>query len=87
MIYTHAQIWRAIDRFAAYHDTTPSGLAKRAGLDATTFNPSKRISPAGRPRWPSLETVAAICMATDTSFSSFANTVEAARATRQGEAA
>ncbi|WP_322098918.1 hypothetical protein [Microvirga roseola] len=39
---------------------TPSALARRAGCDATTFNPSKRTSPEGRDRWPSTETLAKI---------------------------
>ena len=45
---THNQIWTAIDRLAARAKLTPSGLAKKAGLDPTTFNKSKRITP-GRP--------------------------------------
>ena len=39
---THAQIWSAIDRLAARAGLTASGLARRAGLDPTTFNKSKR---------------------------------------------
>jgi len=39
---THPQIWRAIDALAARHGMSPSGLAKLAGLDPTTFNKSKR---------------------------------------------
>ena len=46
---THAQIWSAIDRLAARASLSASGLAKRAGLDPTTFNKSKRIT-ARRPR-------------------------------------
>jgi len=55
---THAQIWMAIDRLAARAKLSASGLAKRAGLDPTTFNKSKRITPDGRARWPSTESVA-----------------------------
>jgi phage repressor protein C with HTH and peptisase S24 domain len=54
---THAQIWSAIDRLAARAGLSPSGLAKRAGLDPTTFNKSKRITQDGRARWPSTESV------------------------------
>ena len=51
---THAQIWSGIDRLAHRAGLTPSGLARRAGLDPTTFNPSKRTSADGaKPRWPS----------------------------------
>lgn len=55
---SHRQAWRQIDLLAKRHGLTPSGLARRAGLDATTFNPSKRISKDGRERWPTLESVA-----------------------------
>lgn len=46
------QIWGAIDALAERYRMTPSGLAKRAGLDLTTFNRSKRIGADGRQRWP-----------------------------------
>ena len=64
---THAQIWTAIDRLAARAGLSASGLAKKAGLDPTTFNKSKRITPDGRARWPSTELVAKSLSATDTS--------------------
>ena len=41
---THAQVWSAIDRLAARAGLSASGLARRAGLDPTTFNKSKRIT-------------------------------------------
>jgi phage repressor protein C with HTH and peptisase S24 domain len=68
---THAQIWNALDRLAARCKLTPSGLAKRAGLDPTTFNKSKRITPEGRPRWPSTESVAKALAATNTKVDTF----------------
>ena len=37
-----------------------SGLAKKAGLDPTSFNPSKRNGPDGRPRWPTTESIARV---------------------------
>ena len=55
---THANVWRAIDRIAAMHGMTASGLARKAGLDSTVFNVSKRVSPTGKNRWLSTETVA-----------------------------
>ena len=55
---THEQIWTALDRLAERSGLSPSGLAKRAGLDPTTFNKSKRITSDGRERWPSTESVA-----------------------------
>ena len=68
---THSQIWSAMDRLAQRAGLSPSGLAKRAGLDPTTFNKSKRITPDGRPRWPSTESVAKSLAATNTSFPTF----------------
>ena len=50
---SHDKIWAAIDRLAERHQLTPSGLARRAGLDPTSFNKSKRIASDGRMRWPS----------------------------------
>lgn len=73
MRLTHEQIWRGIDKLAAHADTSPSGLARRAGLDATTFNPSKRFSADGRkPRWPSTESLAKALSAANMGFEDFA---------------
>ena len=68
---THAQIWSAIDRLAARAGLSASGLAKRAGLDPTTFNKSKRITPDGRARWPSTESVSKSLAATGATFDQF----------------
>jgi phage repressor protein C with HTH and peptisase S24 domain len=68
---THAQIWTAIDRLAARAGLSASGLAKKAGLDPTTFNKSKRITPDGRARWPSTESVAKSLAATGASVETF----------------
>ena len=57
---SHSQLWAAIDGLAERHDLTASGLARKAGLNSTTFNPSKRVSPEGRQRWPSTESVSEI---------------------------
>ena len=72
---THSQIWSAIDRLAARSKLTASGLAKRAGLDPTTFNKSKRITPEGRPRWPSTESVAKALAATNTKVEIFTSLI------------
>lgn len=72
---THTQIWTAIDRLAEGSQLSPSGLAKRAGLDPTTFNRSKRITPDGRARWPSTESIAKILAATGTSIESFVSLI------------
>ena len=68
---THNQIWTAIDRLAARAKLSPSGLAKKAGLDPTTFNKSKRVTPEGRPRWPSTESVSKALAATGTKVDTF----------------
>lgn len=68
---THDAIWLAIDSLAARYKLSPSGLAKAAGLDATTFNKSKRFTNEGRERWPSTESLAKILEATGASFDEF----------------
>src|ERR1700739_4388178 len=73
---THAQVWSAIDRLAARAGLSASGLARRAGLDPTTFNKSKRITPAGRARWPSTESISKALVATSTPLPAFVGLVE-----------
>ncbi|MDC7742946.1 S24 family peptidase [Rhizobium binxianense] len=68
---SHEQIWGAIDRLAERHALTPSGLARRAGLDPTSFNKSKRLSADGRLRWPSTESIAKVLDATGASMEQF----------------
>lgn len=68
---SHARIWAAIDRLAERNNMTPSGLARRAGLDPTTFNKSKRSAADGRLRWPSTESIAKILDATRTEIGAF----------------
>lgn len=68
---SHSAIWDAIDALARRIGSTPSGLAKLAGLDPTAFNRSKRVSRDGRERWPSTESIAKLLEATGESFDSF----------------
>jgi phage repressor protein C with HTH and peptisase S24 domain len=68
---THDQIWGALDRLAAHAGLSPSGLARRAGLDPTTFNRSKRVTSDGRERWPSTESIAKALAAADASIEAF----------------
>lgn len=68
---SHNDIWNAIDAVAQRHGLSASGLARLAGLDATAFNKSKRVSKDGRERWPSTESVAKILEATGESFDAF----------------
>ncbi|MFO1112551.1 MAG: helix-turn-helix transcriptional regulator [Rhodospirillales bacterium] len=67
----YSDIWNAIDRLASDHGLSASGLAKKAGLDATTFNKSKRKTRDGKERWPSTESVAKILSATGASLNEF----------------
>jgi phage repressor protein C with HTH and peptisase S24 domain len=76
----HEDVWRAIDTLAAENGLSASGLAKRSGLDATTFNPSKRRMPDGRARWPSTESIAKVLGATGASLEGFTSLVSGARA-------
>src|SRR5262245_3090335 len=68
---SHRDIWNAIDAIAQRHGLTASALARLAGLDATAFNKSKRVSKDGRERWPSTESVAKVLEATGESFDAF----------------
>ena len=72
---THADVWRAVDRLANEYGLSASGLARRAGLDPTTFNKSKRVTREGKNRWPSTESVAKILAATGASFNEFVSYV------------
>jgi phage repressor protein C with HTH and peptisase S24 domain len=71
----HADVWRAIDRLAKEYGYSASGLARRAGLDPTTFNKSKRVTREGKLRWPSTESIAKILAATGASLGEFVSYV------------
>ena len=70
-ILTHDQIWTALDRLAERAGLSASGLAKKSGLDPTTFNKSKRVTGDGRERWPSTESLAKALAATNSSIDGF----------------
>lgn len=74
MPLSHGQLWKAIDGLARREGISASALARRAGLDATSFNPSKRFGPGDppRPRWPSTESLTRILHATGLSLGEFA---------------
>ena len=57
---TNLQTWKAFDKLAVANNVSVSGLARLSGLDATTFNKSKRVFPSGKERWPSMCTVAKV---------------------------
>ena len=67
----HQDVWRAIDRLASEYGFSASGLARRAGLDPTTFNKSKRIARDGKPRWPTTESISKILAATNSTMGQF----------------
>jgi phage repressor protein C with HTH and peptisase S24 domain len=73
---SHDQIWGALDRMAERAGLSPSGLAKKAGLDATTFNKSKRITNDGRERWPSTESVSKALAAANVSIDRFVQLID-----------
>ena len=68
---SHKAVWDAIDALARRHRLSVSALARLAGLDATAFNISKRVSKDGRERWPSTESIAKILEATGENFDLF----------------
>jgi phage repressor protein C with HTH and peptisase S24 domain len=74
-MFSHDRIWAAIDALAQRHSLSVSGLAKRAGLDPTTFNKSKRYAADGRARWPSTESLSKIMEATGASLDEFTTLV------------
>ena len=82
-ILTHGQVWTALDRLAERAGMSPSGLAKRSGLDPTTFNKSKRITADGRQRWPSTESVAKALAAANASIDNFVQLLGDAARTAQ----
>jgi phage repressor protein C with HTH and peptisase S24 domain len=70
-MFTHKQVWAAIDTIAERYGFSASGLAKKSGLDPTSFNPSKRHGPDGRPRWPTTESIARVLEASGASVEEF----------------
>jgi len=80
----HEDIWRALDTLAAEAGMSASGLARRSGLDPTTFNPSKRRMPDGRARWPSTESLAKALNAAGADLEAFAHLVAGGRTLPSG---
>ncbi|MFT3989190.1 S24 family peptidase [Aestuariivirga sp.] len=70
-MFNHTQVWTALDVLAERYGFSASGLAKKAGLDPTSFNPSKRNRPDGRPRWPTTESIARVLSATGATMEEF----------------
>lgn len=79
----HTDIWKAVDTLAERHGLSASGLARRAGLDPTAFNKSKRANADGSPRWLSTESLAKVLKSVSMSLEDFAALAEG----RQGHTA
>ncbi len=67
----HSDVWAAIDRLAREYGLSASGLARKSGLDPTTFNKSKRVTRDGKLRWPSTESVSKVLEATGAALGEF----------------
>lgn len=81
-MFSHKDIWHGIDRLADSFGYSPSGLAKKAGLDPTSFNKSKRLTPEGKQRWPSTESLAKILAVTGATMSDFITLIDGDAETR-----
>ena len=79
----HTDIWKAVDALAERNGLSTSGLARKAGLDPTAFNKSKRAGADGSPRWLSTESLMKALNAVGTSLEDFAALAEG----RQGHTA
>jgi phage repressor protein C with HTH and peptisase S24 domain len=72
----HNDIWKAVDALAERNGLSTSGLARKAGLDPTAFNKSKRTGADGSPRWLSTESLMKTLDAVGTSLEDFAALAE-----------
>ncbi len=80
-MFSHKQVWSAIDTIAERYGFSASGLAKKAGLDPTSFNPSKRHGPDGRPRWPTMESISRVLNASGANVEEFMDLLSGRRGT------
>lgn len=69
----HSKIWKVIDKIAFINGLSVSALAKKAGLDATAFNKSKRFYPSGKCRWPSSESICKVLKVTNMDWENFSH--------------
>ena len=83
---SHDRIWTAIDTLAERNGLTASGLARRAGLDPTSFNKSKRHGADGRDRWPSTESLSKVLGATGSSLDEFIGLIDKTASAGNGSA-
>lgn len=66
----HQIVWSVIDRIAEDRGISVSALARQAGLDATSFNISKRGG--SRQRFPYLTTIIAVLKVCGMTWQDFA---------------
>ncbi len=74
----HKKIWQVIDMIAYINGISVSALARRAGLDSTAFNRSKRKYPSGKYRWPSSESICRVLKVTGMDWGRFCRYMEEA---------
>ncbi|MCL2439095.1 MAG: hypothetical protein FWD15_01130 [Alphaproteobacteria bacterium] len=72
----HTKLWGAIDKVANRSGLSTSALAKRSGLDATSFNKSKRFYPYGKKRWPTMESISKVILSTNSDWHEFLDMLE-----------
>jgi phage repressor protein C with HTH and peptisase S24 domain len=75
-MFSHKQIWAAIEAIAEVRGLSVSALAKSAGLDAVEFNRSKRFGRYGRERWPSTESLAKVLKAGNLDLRALADIID-----------
>lgn len=75
-MFTHEQIWDGIEKLAKQNCMTTSALARKAGLDPTCFNKSKRYTSTGKKRWITTESLCKVLNVTHTKLSVFAVLIE-----------
>ena len=68
---TNEDLWTGILNLAKYLKLSCSGLARLAGLNATTFNKSKRVNKYGQVRWPSTRSLVSVLNAANMTLSDF----------------
>lgn len=67
----YIKLWKFIDIVAYTNGLSASGLAKKAGLDSTAFNKSKRAYFCGKKRWLSMETISMVLEAVGMTWADF----------------
>lgn len=68
---TNKDLWDGIMNLAKSLNMSCSGLACFAGLNATTFNKSKRVNKNGLPRWPSTHSLVRVLNAANMTLCDF----------------